>query len=86
MYLVLGLTQKMDDFSNTQQQQAFFGKPPPRRVDHESFCPPQINCDSCPNIKCTYKDIVQPFRDRSFSPQLLSQLPPRVAGMLIIND
>ncbi|XP_033214331.1 uncharacterized protein LOC117171290 [Belonocnema kinseyi] len=73
-----GLTQKMDDLSNTQQQQAFFGKPPPPRVDHESYCPPQINCDSCPNVKCTYKDIVHPL-DKSLTNLSLSPLPPRVA-------
>ena len=68
----------MGDLKNTQQQQAFFGKPPPPKVDLESRCPPQINCDSCPNVRCAFKDIVQPFRDKSVS---LLNLPPRIAGL-----
>lgn len=70
----------MDDLRNTQQQQAFFGKPPPPRIDLDTHCAPQINCDSCPNVKCSFKDIVQPFNNITFKVQLIA-LPPRLAGM-----
>lgn len=76
--MVTGVTQNMDDLRNTQQQQAFFGKPPPPRIDLDTHCSPQINCDSCPNVKCSFKDIVQPFNNITFKVQLIA-FPPRLA-------
>lgn len=71
---VSGATQH-ESSSERQQEPLLFGKPAPPKVDFEDQCPPRVNCDACPNLKCAYPDIVRPLVGANST-----GLPPRSVG------